>query len=621
MKRNTLICVLLGCLILASFTIVSADEKINMDSGLYEYVGANAPKGLFNIGTYLQGNINAYNGIHTPQEIRRYGDKLNPRVEKIPGIIESSSFSTTIQMKLDLSSFENECVLRMPMLGVRYRVYQDDNLIGSIEDTKSIAKYGQDNYIYENYYMLKNNRPNTYVTIIIDNMGNDILFRDKIYVNNNSNLIQKQFIYTAINFTLVGSLIITALYALILYLSVRYKSYKRGEQLILYILLITVTLAIRALLSIDLINTLLYPVIGRSLTIRIFNVVSDFTFISGILFVTTLYEEDNKIGNNLCLLYYIIALVEAVVFNVNFSIMVNIINLMTFGYLTSIILKNQYKISKNKLLYSGLIISFSFILFDILYYIIVTVSDCFVRTFSFTSISVYLFIIPSCLSLGIEFVDSLEEKNRLLRCNRIMSNKLKNINSNIDYMVMSRTRELENSYFEMRKEVAAYRELSTKDPLTNLSNRRHFLDEIEKRYENGHSKFALIIGDIDDFKSINDKYGHNFGDKILKDVGGVLSNTKDIVARWGGEEFIICMDETNRDIVNNKLKNIMKGLRGLRYYEMGENITITMTYGVYLNSTYEELIKSINYADISLYHGKDTGKDRVIFYSEYKNIQ
>ncbi|MDA7818057.1 GGDEF domain-containing protein [Sulfurimonas sp.] len=116
------------------------------------------------------------------------------------------------------------------------------------------------------------------------------------------------------------------------------------------------------------------------------------------------------------------------------------------------------------------------------------------------------------------------------------SQELEQLNQNLEYLVSKRTDEL-------KKEKDKFEELSITDKLTNLYNRHHLekLFEYEqnqaKRYE---TDYSIILIDIDNFKTINDRYGHNIGDNFLKEFASILSNSlrdTDTVGRWGGEEF------------------------------------------------------------------------------------
>ena len=99
--------------------------------------------------------------------------------------------------------------------------------------------------------------------------------------------------------------------------------------------------------------------------------------------------------------------------------------------------------------------------------------------------------------------------------------------------------------------------LSRIDPLTGISNRRDILEVLnneQSRYERYGKTYSVIMGDIDYFKKINDQYGHDTGDYILKGVANVLKNEirkVDFIARWGGEEFLMVLPETNLVVFNS----------------------------------------------------------------------
>ncbi len=172
-------------------------------------------------------------------------------------------------------------------------------------------------------------------------------------------------------------------------------------------------------------------------------------------------------------------------------------------------------------------------------------------------------------------------------------------------------RELEQKVAERTKEL---RKMVVTDELTALFNRRHILElletELEKAKRYGRD-LSLIMMDLDFFKKINDSYGHQFGDKVLKKIGYILQqNTRnlDLVGRYGGEEFLLILPETELKkaaLVAEKLRQKIKNeeIEGLDF-------KLTASFGVaqFKDELSQQLIKR---ADKRLYKAKAEGRDRV----------
>lgn len=163
------------------------------------------------------------------------------------------------------------------------------------------------------------------------------------------------------------------------------------------------------------------------------------------------------------------------------------------------------------------------------------------------------------------------------------------------------------------------------DPLTGLSNRRSMMflleNEVERHKRYG-TKFSILLSDIDNFKSFNDKYGHACGDSILSELGKLFYRSVrpiDSVCRWGGEEFLFLLPETDPEeavLMAERIRNIIEAFP---FSFKGINHNVTMTFGV---SSYEDhlsLVSMINNADSALYNGKNCGKNRVVLYPELVN--
>lgn len=177
---------------------------------------------------------------------------------------------------------------------------------------------------------------------------------------------------------------------------------------------------------------------------------------------------------------------------------------------------------------------------------------------------------------------------------------------------------------EMDRKLVVYneklKEMASVDPLTGLRNRRSILQYADKcvsQYNKGMSlALSVAIGDIDHFKQINDTYGHENGDIVLRQVSNIFMEFmkgKGYVGRWGGEEFLFVFPGLNGDEALVQLSKLQQQIRNMPSISEKENITVTMTWGLEEYSDRSGLAATINEADKKLYIGKEAGRDRVIY--------
>ena len=172
----------------------------------------------------------------------------------------------------------------------------------------------------------------------------------------------------------------------------------------------------------------------------------------------------------------------------------------------------------------------------------------------------------------------------------------------------------------LREELDKVRIEAQTDPMTGLANRKGFENRL-KVLEGGDDfqsqSHCLLIGDIDKFKSVNDNYGHIFGDKIIKVVATAFANLtkgKDLAARFGGEEFIILLPDTDLMGAAAVGESIRKAIENGRVYnpKTGEEIDrVTISIGVTELIHGEPLEDTIARADAALYRAKESGRNRV----------
>lgn len=166
---------------------------------------------------------------------------------------------------------------------------------------------------------------------------------------------------------------------------------------------------------------------------------------------------------------------------------------------------------------------------------------------------------------------------------------------------------------ELKEKNKTLEEIAFKDLLTNLYNRAEFINVFErclKEASDTEKSFFVAIADIDFFKKINDTYGHNFGDKILKSVATTIKNNirdSDIVARWGGEEFAIILHLKDSKDINNIGEKIRAAVENL----VVDEVSVTISIGFTQIKAYDTLESTIDRADKALYRAKNSGRNRV----------
>lgn len=152
------------------------------------------------------------------------------------------------------------------------------------------------------------------------------------------------------------------------------------------------------------------------------------------------------------------------------------------------------------------------------------------------------------------------------------------------------------------------------DPLTQLYNRRYLTQYLQKKIACGDSSFAVVLLDLDDFKSINDTYGHMFGDEVLQTFAKILlkhMKGHGIATRFGGEEFMLVFHTTDK----NELQKVLE-LCSIDFKEYGivsKNLPMTFSGGVSVFHHEDMLVKLFNLADERLYEAKNTGKKHIVY--------
>lgn len=163
-------------------------------------------------------------------------------------------------------------------------------------------------------------------------------------------------------------------------------------------------------------------------------------------------------------------------------------------------------------------------------------------------------------------------------------------------------------------------ELSVRDPLTGLYNRRFMEESLEReiiKSQRDNSNVGIIMIDVDHFKAFNDNYGHDVGDIVLREFGAYLRKNfrgEDIACRYGGEEFTIIMPGSSLENTHERAEKLRLGVKnelGAKYLENNYNITISV--GVAVIPANGSNPKDVFIAvDAALYQAKNAGRDQVM---------
>lgn len=197
--------------------------------------------------------------------------------------------------------------------------------------------------------------------------------------------------------------------------------------------------------------------------------------------------------------------------------------------------------------------------------------------------------------------------------------ELKKFNTELETKVADRTRELDKANSKLKSQNRLLKEMSVRDGLTGLFNRRHLNTTLHTEYERARrygTDLALLIMDLDFFKEVNDNHGHDFGDFVLKEFGDrlvSLTREEDTCFRFGGEEFVILMPQTDQKGAMSAGEKIRAHFES-NGFDNGQSYRIvTVSIGVTSLSHHKIQAQNdlISLADQALYQAKAEGRNQV----------
>ena len=186
-----------------------------------------------------------------------------------------------------------------------------------------------------------------------------------------------------------------------------------------------------------------------------------------------------------------------------------------------------------------------------------------------------------------------------------------------DYLASQISIALDNAIMHHR-----IQELSITDALTGLFNRRHLNNRLEEEWSRSvrHKKpISIILADIDNFKSINDSYGHDKGDEVIRDIAVIFKDSvrkEDIPARYGGEEFVIVLPDMDIEDARKLAERIREKTKSKEYPWMERTVTLSVGVASFPDVDAENYEELIQVADKAMYKAKMSGKDKVVLFDE-----
>ena len=214
-------------------------------------------------------------------------------------------------------------------------------------------------------------------------------------------------------------------------------------------------------------------------------------------------------------------------------------------------------------------------------------------------------------------------QTKLVAAAQTIEDEIKTVNNKLE-SGQNEVSSLHEKIKQLEQELLKTKQESATDPLTGLLTRRAYDQEVEKFEENftrlGHD-YALIFFDIDHFKKVNDTYGHDCGDSVLRTFAQILlklTRKTDIIGRYGGEEFVALLQYNSKDQLIQYIKRVKEIVTSHKFKYKDLKLDITFSAGCDIRSNHDNYSNTIHKADELLYEAKNNGRNQIIIAPSYK---
>jgi diguanylate cyclase (GGDEF)-like protein len=179
-----------------------------------------------------------------------------------------------------------------------------------------------------------------------------------------------------------------------------------------------------------------------------------------------------------------------------------------------------------------------------------------------------------------------------------------------------------SQYVDLQAALEVNKRLATTDELTGLYNRRYFMEQLTQQKalsERNNSDFVIFYCDLDHFKQINDRFGHHTGDVVLQKFSEILKSSIreiDYAARFGGEEFVCLLVDTDIENAKKVSERIRKSLASYNFNDIAPSLQSTVSIGISNFKQFNTIQETLMIADNRMYRAKNMGRNRVVYSDE-----
>ncbi|MFT5837578.1 MAG: diguanylate cyclase (GGDEF)-like protein [Flavobacteriales bacterium] len=176
----------------------------------------------------------------------------------------------------------------------------------------------------------------------------------------------------------------------------------------------------------------------------------------------------------------------------------------------------------------------------------------------------------------------------------------------------------QNSFHRIQEMSLKFKSQAMQDPLSGLLNRRGMLENLNNEFDRSQryrNHLTVMMCDIDNFKTVNDQYGHDKGDEVIRDLANILKSElrkQDSIARWGGEEYLLLLPETNGKQGIKLAEKLRKKIKETQYKHGDKIFSVTISIGLHELAMTDTINQTITKADTNLYKAKQQGRNRCI---------